>query len=90
MQQKIAVLALFVSMTVCSLLGCSSEPYMLPDSTDGSNADGAAFGGDIFYRKPMTDHSKDKKFEFYYKHCDIDDDGRPFVSKRTYACSDAY
>jgi hypothetical protein len=64
---------------------------MIPDSTDNSNAEGAALGSDIFYRKPMQDHRKDKNWEFYYKHCEIDSDvDRPYVSKRTYACTDAF
>jgi hypothetical protein len=72
------------------LVGCSNGPYMIPDSTDNSNAAGAALNNDIFYRKPMQDHRKDKQWEFYYKHCELDDEGRPFVSKRSYACTDAF
>src|SRR5579863_7766257 len=73
------------------LAGCASgEPYMMPDSTDSSRARPEALGNDIFYRKPMQDHRNDKKWEFFYKHCSLDDDGLPFIPKRAFACSDAY
>ncbi len=81
-------LALIVVML--TLLGCANEPYMMPDTSDDANAPREALDADMFYRKPIPDHRTDKKWEFYYKHCSVEDDGKAFVSKRTFACTDAY
>lgn len=74
-------------------LGCASnQPYYLPDSDDVSAAPGQAFAGDgMLYRKPMPDHRDDKQYQFFYKNCWVDNEnGLPFVSKRVYACNDAF
>jgi len=81
---------LIASTIMACVLGCSSDPYMIHDSTDDSNA-ANGLSNEIFYRKPMADHRKDKRWEFYYKHCQLDYDvDRPYVSKRAYACNDAF
>ena len=73
-----------------SLIGCASEPYMLPESDTHSKAPGAAFAGDgMNFRKEMPDHRNDESWEFYYKHCAQDD--KFFFSKTdAYTCSDPF
>lgn len=75
------------------MLGCASEPYMLSDSyEDASSAPGDAFAGEgMLYRKPMPDRRGDQPHQFFYKNCWVDNDnGLPYISKRVYACNDAF
>lgn len=81
-------------IAVFTIVGCaSSEPYMLAEPDDNaSTAPGAAYSGEgMLYRKPMTDHRNDKQYQFFYKNCWVDNEnGAPWISKRVYACNDAF
>lgn len=79
---------LFILML--GLVGCSSAPYMLPESDTESEAPGEAFAADsMMFRKEMPDHRDQKKFEFYYKHCSMNGD-EEFFSKTSYDCTGPY
>lgn len=84
---------LLITLALTTFFGCASQgPHFLPDSDDTSSAPGAAFAGEgMLYRKSMPEHSDDQSHQFYYKNCWVDNEnGLPFVSKRVYACNDAF
>ena len=58
----------------------------MPNSDDSSQADGAAFAGDIAIRKDMPHRPDPKPWDFYYKHCSVNGD-EAFYSKTSYDCA---
>jgi hypothetical protein len=83
---KLATLAV-----IFLLIGCASnDHFRLADPIDSSNAEGDAFAGDgLTYDKSMPKRGKTNP-NFFTKRCGLENDGLSFVSKRSYACSDAY
>lgn len=73
-------------LSLC-VVGCASEPYLMPESDENSRAPGYAWtGAGMYTRKPMPDRRDSKPWEFYYKHCSAAGEDSPFSGK-SFECS---
>jgi hypothetical protein len=103
MKWQMALLFVLLTGVACSSTGgegsrhseseasYDDDAYYIPDGYDAdTSASGEAYAADpMHFRKPVPNHSGQKSWEFFFKHCSMNGN-ESYYSKTSYDCSGPY